>query len=137
MFVEKIGFVSHNSFLQGYTELGFVGGTLFISIFLTAIVGLLPNRARSLDDNPQEFRLRGAIFVVLIGYTVGILSLSRQFVAPTYLVLGLAVASQLMCPDVLPKSWHVGNELAIRSCLVGIAFLGLMYIMIRLLIGST
>ncbi len=133
MFSEDFGIVSHNSFLQNYTELGFLGGTLFVAIFLTAIIGLLPTRNRTEEMSEQEARLRGAIFVVVIGYTLGIFTLSRQFVATTFLVLGLAVASQLTGKNTLPKSWQFGNGLAIRACLAGIVFLGLIYLIIQLL----
>ncbi len=137
MFSENYGIVSHNSFLQNYTELGFIGGTLFIAIFLTAIIGLLPKRTRTEETCEQEFRLRGAIFVVMIGYTLGIFTLSRQFVATTFLVLGLAVASQMTGPATLPKNWRLGNGLATRACLTGIVFLGLVYLIIQLLSRST
>lgn len=151
MFVEQSGFVCHNSFLQTYTELGFLGGTLFLSVFLTAMVGLLPNRKKQVDSVEQDFveqepnaapiqsqtaRLQGAAFVVLVGYSVGILTLSRQFLAPTFLVLGFAVAAHQCSGITIAKKWRLGNTLAIRSATAGIVFLGFTYLFVRLLIRS-
>ncbi len=136
MFSNQFGFVSHNSFLQTYTELGLVGGTLFTATFLTAIVGLLPERGLVNEGDLEGRRMRGAIFIALIAYTVGILTLSRQFVAPTFLLLGLAVAAHLTQHNAIPRAWQFGSELAIRSVLVGIAFLSLIYLFVLLLIRS-
>ena len=39
-FVEEVGIVAHNSFLQSFTELGLLGGSLFLGEFLAAFVVL-------------------------------------------------------------------------------------------------
>ena len=143
LFSDQFGFVCHNSFLQTYSELGFLGGTLFIAIFVTAFAGLIPNGSalhQRIDESTgrkkmsDAMRLRGAVFVVLVGYTVGMLSLSRQFLAPTFLVLGLAVAAQQGDGNPFPKEWCVGNKLVLRASTIGVAFFGLCYFAVQILI---
>ncbi len=143
LFSDQFGFVCHNSFLQTYSELGFLGGTLFIGVFATAFAGLISSGTASkqgTDESTDQkrmsdaIRLRGAVFVVLVGYTVGMLSLSRQFLAPTFLVLGLAVAAQQGDGIPVPKEWCVGNKLVIRASTIGVAFLGLCYLAVQILI---
>ena len=37
---DYVGHVAHNSFIHAYTELGFLGGTLFLGMFYLAVLGL-------------------------------------------------------------------------------------------------
>ncbi len=136
MLSEQSSYVGHNTFLQSFAELGFGGGSLFIAIFLAATFGLLPNSPEARQVDIREQRLRGAIFAVVVDYAVGMQSLSRQFVAPTFLILGLAVAAQLTGPYAISKSWCIGRELMIRSLLASVFFLALIYILVRLLIHT-
>ena len=47
---------------------------------------------------------------MLIAYATGMLTLSRQWITPTYLVLGLAAAAQNVGPSD-HNSWPVGKPL--------------------------
>jgi hypothetical protein len=127
--VEELELVSHNSYLQNFAELGFIGGTLFLGAFVTAIVGLVPDR--SSESAPSH--LHGAVFAALIAYCVGIFTLSRQFVAPTFLMLGMATAGQMTNPRPLPHGWRFGNEWIFRSCAASLVFLGVLYFITRFL----
>src|SRR5262249_52301436 len=87
------GQVAHNSFVHSYTELGFFGGTFFVAAFYLAIAALHRLKRRSLRiSNPEIRRLRPYLFALVASYAVGMLSLSRGYVVPTYLTLGLAAA---------------------------------------------
>jgi putative inorganic carbon (hco3(-)) transporter len=84
------GLGAHNSFVHGYVELGLFGGTLFTGAVYSAVWLLgRPRRPAPPADRDLE-RLRPFIRAVVAGYAVGLLSSSRCYVIPTYLLLGLA-----------------------------------------------
>jgi hypothetical protein len=94
--------VAHQSFIHCFTELGLFGGTLFLGAFYLAIKGLYDFRpvepstpeeaAQPLTDVEAELRrLHPFLMATLIAYTVGISFLSRTYIVPTYMMLGLAV----------------------------------------------
>ena len=90
-FRDYVSHVAHNSFVHCYTELGFFGGTLFIGAFYSALEGL--RRMWPAGDpiaDPELGRLRSYIIAVVVGYAMGMMTLSRSYIIPTYLVLGLA-----------------------------------------------
>lgn len=119
--------VAHNSFIHSYTELGFVGGTLFLGAFWFAIKGLYdlrnpfnpgpirqgeagadplvarngcvesawrepPPSVTGIDGlDPELTRLHPFLMSMLVAYTIGICFLSRSYIVPTYMMLGLTV----------------------------------------------
>ncbi|OAI41159.1 hypothetical protein AYO40_03705 [Planctomycetaceae bacterium SCGC AG-212-D15] len=87
---ERCGLVAHNSYVHGYTELGLVGGALFVSAFYFALWPLerLCGRTHAWPDDELR-RLHPYLLAIVTAYAVGLLSLSRNYVIPTYLVLGL------------------------------------------------
>ena len=99
---ERIGQVAHNSFLQAYAETGIIGGYLFFTAYLLAIKGLLPYCSPPAKNQQPKSRvapadnLMASLAPVLLSistcYVVGMLSLTRNYVIPTYLVLALAAS---------------------------------------------
>lgn len=90
---ENSGQVAHNSFLQAYSECGIPGGWLFFTAYWVAIWGVVRLGVRStriLDEDLAN--LRPYLAAVLVAYCTGMLSLTRNYVSPTYLMLGLASA---------------------------------------------
>ncbi len=92
-FFEEIGLVAHNSFLHAFAELGFFGGAIFVGAFALAFrtlqrIGPCMTRASDAD----LLRLRPYLMAIVAGYAAGMMSLSRTYVVPTYLILGLAAA---------------------------------------------
>jgi O-antigen ligase len=83
--------VAHNSFIHSYAELGIVGGTLFLGAFYFALKGLYDLRAANDGSDPDTQRLHPYLSAMLVAYTVGICFLSRTYIVPTYLMLGLAL----------------------------------------------
>jgi O-antigen ligase len=83
--------VAHNSFIHAYTELGILGGTLFLGAFYFAIRGLYERRSPSTEIDPELQRLHPFLMGMLIAYTIGICFLSRNYIVPTYMFLGLAI----------------------------------------------
>ena len=91
MMNEYSGQVSHNSFLSAFAESGFPGGFLFLSAYAIAIWGVLRlrmGRIKVLDENLAK--LAPVLVAAIVAYAVGMLSLSRNYVIPTYMMLGLA-----------------------------------------------
>ncbi len=91
---DMAGLVAHNSFVHAYTELGIVGGTLFFGMFYFAFLELYRFRyvAREVPDRTLR-RVHPFLFAVLTGWTMSLMSLSRCYVVPTYLIIGLVAAA--------------------------------------------
>lgn len=103
---EEVGQPAHNSFIHAFAELGIFGGALFLGAFAAALIMLFRLRADA-DFLPSSYG-RGAggesappavpehmlpyLTAILVGFAVSIFSLSRNYVASTYVPLGLATA---------------------------------------------
>jgi O-antigen ligase len=90
---EEFGLVAHNSFVHCYTELGILGGTFFLGAFYLAY--WLLHRAGQPGTpllTPELEHLRCLLTAVVAGYAVGMLTLTRAYIVPTFLILGLATA---------------------------------------------
>jgi O-antigen ligase len=87
--------VTHNSYLHTFTETGLIGGAFFLGIWVFAIRGLRMARPKMSIPAGAEPRLAAYqpyIFSVICGQMVGMITLSRNDVLPTYLFAGLAAA---------------------------------------------
>ena len=144
LIADELGVVTHNSFLHCYAELGLFGGSAFFACFLAAGWSLwslrhcarhkvcplskptvLAEGAFGANDQKTKKILAyqcGFLFAALSACAVAILTLSRQFVAPTYLILGLASAGYSLTVDHLPELEPAGLRLGNRFLvIVGIA----------------
>jgi O-antigen ligase len=83
--------VAHQSFIHCFTELGLFGGTLFLGAFYLALRGMYDLRNRLDEIDPELRRLYPFVAAMLVAYTIGICFLSRSYIVPTYMMLGLAV----------------------------------------------
>ena len=91
MMNEYSGQVSHNSFLSAFAESGFPGGYLFLSAYAIAIWGIFRLRRANIHViNHDLDKLTPVLVAAIVAYAVGMLSLTRNYVIPTYLMLGLA-----------------------------------------------
>jgi hypothetical protein len=87
------GLVAHNSYIHAYVELGFLGGTMFMGCFLFAawaFYRLKRERIEILD--PELRRMMPYIAGMLAGWCTGMATLSRVYVPPTYMIVGVAAA---------------------------------------------
>lgn len=93
MMGEYLAYVAHNSYVHSFSELGLFGGTCFVSIVYLAITELwrLKHHPTAIEDVEMR-RLRPYLLGIICGYCVGLLSLSRVYIVPTYLVFGLSGA---------------------------------------------
>lgn len=133
MLVEQVGVVSHNSFLQCFSELGLVGGISFVGAFLAAALGVWPRLEAVGSQEPAIVRLRAYVFAALVGYAAGISIISRQFVTPTYLMLGFAAAVHSL--TLSPASeLRINNRLILLTLSASAAALLFFYICVRLLV---
>ena len=97
------GEVAHNSFVHCFAELGLFGGSLFLGAFAAA-AWMLANASSATaaiaEDDAEEVneddtrlgQLRPFLLAVVVAYIVGMFSLSRSYVVPTYMILGLSAA---------------------------------------------
>jgi O-antigen ligase len=133
-YAERAGNGAHNSFLNAFTELGFLGGALFLGAFYLCFHSL--HRPGSMDPrtlDPGLVKLRPYLLAIVTGYVTGTLSLNRLYVAPTYVVLGLASAFAT-CTENGPLYCLPRFNLALlrRLVLVSMAFLIGLYVFVRI-----
>jgi hypothetical protein len=132
MLADAIGQEAHNSYLHCYADLGFFGGTLFVGMYACSLWGLLrlgPFQQQIRD--PELRRLRPYLLGIVAGYTVGIITLSRAYINPTYLIPGLvAVYLRLVSADSpwplpLPRfdAQFVRRLLAFSVVLLAVAYI--------------
>lgn len=144
LLADEIGMVSHNSFLHCYAELGTLGGTAFLASFLAAGLRLWSLRGHHSDQGfadsaPQPSielsRLSGFVFAALVAYAAGTLTISRQFVAPTYLILGLATAAAAQSvPARDVARWRIDNRFLLVTLLSSAGSLLAFYLAVRMFV---
>lgn len=125
---DEFGHVAHNSFVTGYIETGLLGGGFFLGAF--CIAGRLVKLSDVADSHlPMAISTKPYVFALLIAYAVGCYSLTRNFVLPTYITLGMASAYINMAYPELPEQFQISTswfkKMAILS-LIGFAVLKLM-----------
>lgn len=128
---DEIGQEAHNSFVQAYTELGFFGGTFFLGMYACAFWGLIRlGRCRQEIRQPELRRMRPYLLGIAAGYAIGMLTLTRVYVNPTYLMPGLIaayfrlVAAEAPSPLPLPRLdvRLVGNLIALSAAAVALVY---------------
>lgn len=133
-FVDEIGKVAHNSYVHAYTELGFFGGTVFLSIYYLSLripYRLDVPRLGALDA--ELGRLRPYLIALAAGYGAGMLTLSRCYIVPTYLYPGLITAyARLAGRELGMPAERLDMRLVRHLSLVSLAFVTVAYIYIRL-----
>lgn len=102
---DEIGLVAHNSFVHAFTELGFFGGTCFFGMFAYSVLTLRSVGTR-LDPlrHPTLCRFRPYLLAIVVSQGVGLLSLSRVYVQPIYLVFGLCTVYFNLVLAAVPHS---------------------------------
>ena len=97
---EQLRTVAHNSFVHCYVELGFIGGTFFFALFYLPAKPL----GSGAHDPPggldsELLRLRDFLFAILIATVVGMLSSTRSYEVPTFLIVGLLTSYMRISSD--------------------------------------
>ena len=132
-YAEEVGLVAHNSFVHAFTELGLFGGTLFAGAFYYALAtlhGLGPWRS-SLAD-PELGRLRPYLMAMVVAYATCMLMISRNYVVPTYMLLGLVSVHLRLATRGTPlRPMRVGSALAGHFMAISAAFIIVSYAFVR------
>jgi O-antigen ligase len=85
------GLVAHNSYVHAYVELGMFGGTFFFGLFYFAVLGLYRiYLVRNELQDPELRRLCPFVIAMVAAWGMGLFGLSRCYVVPTYMILGVA-----------------------------------------------
>ena len=130
------GMVAHNSFVEMFTELGLIGGALFVTAFAYPAWRAYQLRGK-LDPKraPSVHRLRPYMFALLAAQAVGMLSLSRNWAPTTYLFLGLAAAYAALADGTGPRAGSVvGGRFVLRWGGVGAAVFIALYVLTQRLV---
>lgn len=102
-FAEQSGLVAHNSYVHTFAELGFFGGCMFLGCFFVPMKALA-KLGKAQPPLPSELAVwRPCIFAIGTAYAVGLFSLSRPYVAPTYLDIGAVGAYCGMVANLRPN----------------------------------
>jgi O-antigen ligase len=132
-YAERATQVAHNSFVHCFAELGLFGGALFLGAFWCAgqlLRRTAPRPAPSLD--PELQRLRPYLLAGGTAYAVGLLSLSRSYVEPTYLVLGLVAVFGSLASQSLARPLVVWDGRTVWAiALTSVVFLVVTYGVVR------
>lgn len=114
--------VAHNSFVHAFVELGLFGGSMLLGVFI--IPGWVMqrlDRSRLQIQDPDLRHLRPYVLAMLVAFAMGLTSLSRLDVVPTYMMIGLggAYLQQLRGeqPRMVPR---VTLRLAVALIIAGV-----------------
>jgi len=134
---DQMGLVAHNSFVHAFVELGLFGGGLFLGAFWFAARCFWKVRQRIQSDSRFTTsvafrRLHPFLVTMLCGYSVSMFSLSRAYVVPTYLMLGVANAYFVEAGRMgVPTAVKVNPRRIGELACVSIAFLLFVYLFIK------
>jgi putative inorganic carbon (hco3(-)) transporter len=131
-YAEECGQVAHNSFVHAFTELGLVGGSMYLGVFLALFLGLwdLHKHRHSLSAGQRTVLV--TLFAFLAAYCVSMLSLSRNYIAPTYLAAGMGASFLLLVPAPPAAKVVFNGQLVQRLGLASVMFIAGTYMFVRL-----
>jgi O-antigen ligase len=132
---KQIGLVAHNAYLHAFSELGFIGGCIFLGVVVWAVWALLAMESKKrVILNPDLRALHPIMTAALVGYAVGMGSLSLCYRLPTYTVFGLTAAYLHMTATSPPMPRpRLNDRFYLWLALLGVIFLGLMKVALRFL----
>jgi O-antigen ligase len=135
-FADRVGLVAHNSFVHCFAELGLAGGDLFLGAFGAALWMLARlNASRDTIADRRLRRLSPYLLAVTAAYAVGLLTLSRAYVPPTYAILGLATAHAAMaCPTGAAWRFRFDGLLLRRLAAASAVYLAGVYVFVRVFV---
>jgi O-antigen ligase len=121
--------LAHNSYLQAFADLGFLGGLCFLGAFALGISTL--NRyafGKTTILDPEQKRLHPYLCASMIAYMAGMASLTINYYITTAFVLALPVSYYGMTaayPVVKPPA--LDSRGLFRLCLLSVGVLGAIY----------
>lgn len=132
-YAERVLLVAHNSFIHCFAELGLLGGACFVGMFYCAIVPLVHLSRAGNDGMASRARLRHCLLAIVVAYGVGLFSLSRAYVPPTYLIFGLAASFLALDPEtrLLAAGNRITTHLLTRIAASSMVILFAIYLFIK------
>lgn len=92
-YADLAGHVAHNSYVHAFVELGVFGGTMFFGcFFFPALTFFLIKRKGFVIEHPELLRMLPFIAALVADWCMGMCSLSRCYVAPTYMIAGIGAS---------------------------------------------
>lgn len=135
-YAEEIGLVAHNSFVHCFTELGLAGGSMFLGVFLLVAYSLWRLRRIKHEFRSRSLRqMHPYLLALVVAYVVSMLSLSRSYVVPTYMVAGLGVVYERLArsgTSLRPLRFSSSVVRAIIVTSIGFIFVVYVYIQVAL-----
>lgn len=137
-YVTHVGKACHNTFIQSYSELGILGGTLFLSLFYLGTRVSFRVAHYHVNKNPDGSVVDATLFLVpaiFMGFMTSSLTLNNLYSSHTYLVL--ALASVLLSNKGLPinaKDDLLGGKLFLHLAAVSSGFILLTYMLCQLMV---
>lgn len=129
--------LAHNSYLQGFADMGIFGGCLLVGAYFTALWSIYRYNARaSVLVNADLRTLQPYVMATVSAFALGMLSLSICYIVPTYMMLALSVAFTQMARRsalVAPPPLRLDVPLMARMASAGIGVLGVIYVFVRFL----
>ena len=130
---EANDYVAHNSYIHAFTELGIVGGILFIGTWYVLFVAMPKTiECRESDTSAELIRWKPYVLGMMTTYAAGLFSLTRCYALPTYLVLGCTGAYvRLVSIHVSPNPIRLNGLLCRRLVMAGIGSLVFLYVFVK------
>jgi O-antigen ligase len=122
---DRIQKAVHNSFIQAYADLGFIGGTILVAAFYHAYRRLFQlQRPSRLVADPELDSMRPFILAAMTGYGITMMSTNHPYNVVTYAILGIAAAAiHLADADQPPPGESLDGGMMVRLICVSIFFL--------------
>jgi putative inorganic carbon (hco3(-)) transporter len=134
--VDDIRLLAHNAYLQGFADLGFVGGCLFLGAFGTSIWSLYRLNARACVQIDRDAkRLQPFVLACVLAYCIGMLTLSIGYIAPTYMILAVAASYTRIAHRTClsgPPPLRVNFPMLAGVAAAGVGYLACLFIFVRL-----
>jgi len=134
---EAMQHLAHHSFLQGFADMGLLGGCLLVGAFFTALWSVYRYNSRdSLLMNVDLKIMQPYIMASIAAYALGMMSLSIGYIVPTYMMLAMAVAYTQMASRsalVAPAPLKLDVPLLARFGAAGFCMLASIYVFVRFL----
>jgi putative inorganic carbon (HCO3(-)) transporter len=141
-FTDYYRLTAHNSFVLAFSELGLFGYIIwFYMIFASFYIcwmmrsSDIPGETRSKERVADYSRVQFAfntLFYSMVGISVTSFFLSRTYMPALYLLVGMIFGLYTMSVNVFGINERlVGRTMFIRSTICSLAFVGLIYIVVR------
>jgi O-antigen ligase len=132
---DEVGHVAHNSFVHTLVECGIIGGTWFVGLFLAALWGAWRLRpyVQAPEFDPELRRMWPYVITLVACYGTSMLSLSRAYVAPSYMIFGVVASFiQLACESAGIQVLRFDSKFVVRMIQASVAVLIILIVWVKI-----